>query len=153
MYNPSKLVKKRVCKPHGTSRNTLKRESVAIQTKETSAKAMDKRLTLPLNRFTPSFAAGKVKTKANNISKIVQKGKALPKGWRKYAESITVYIAKTGFHSPLERKPAAKTLSGSAITPNIQKASGFIIRAVKLPTKAAKKPIFGPKIIPSRGSK
>jgi hypothetical protein len=42
---------------------------------------------------------------------------------------------------------------GSAIMPNIQKESGLIILAVELPISAAKNPIFGPKIIPSMGSR
>jgi hypothetical protein len=37
--------------------------------------------------------------------------------------------------------------------PNIQRGSGLTNLAIELPRNAAKNPIFGPKIIPSIGSK
>ena len=71
----------------------------------------------------------------------------------KYAESIMMYAARTGFHFVLASNPAIKTAMGSAIMPNIQNASGLAILAIELPSNAARKPILGPKIIPSIASR
>ena len=94
-----------------------------------------------------------MRKKANRMSSIVQIGSVLPYGEMKYAESIITYDAETSFHLAQARNPAIKTLRGSANMPNIQSGSGLTNRAIELPKNAARKPILGPRIMPSMASK
>jgi hypothetical protein len=59
----------------------------------------------------------------------------------------------TGCHLSLVKKPAAITLNGSAITPNIHKGLGSKTLPMMLPIKAAMNPARGPRTVPSIGDK